>query len=43
MHYAKYKMGRLARVWRYYWSLLRLALDRLLHGSGDDSQAMEAL
>jgi hypothetical protein len=35
-------MGQLARVWRYYWSLLRLLLDRLLQGSGD-SQAMEAL
>lgn len=23
-------LGRLARVWRYYWSLLRLLLDRLL-------------
>lgn len=40
MHYAKYRMGRLERVWRHYWSLLRLALDRLLHGSGNDSQAI---
>lgn len=34
---------RTLRVWRYYWSLLRLALDRLLQGSRDDSQAMEAV
>lgn len=33
----------MARIWRYYWSLLRLVLDRLLQGNRDDSQAMEAL
>lgn len=32
----------MARTWRYYRSLLRLMLDRLLHGSGNDSQAIYA-
>jgi hypothetical protein len=43
MHYAKFAMGAVRRIWRYYWSLLRLMLDRLLQGNRDDSQAMVAL
>ncbi|MBD9377932.1 zonular occludens toxin domain-containing protein [Pseudoxanthomonas sp. PXM04] len=34
----------LARVWRYYWTLLRLLLDRLLHGdsSPDENRSLAA-
>jgi hypothetical protein len=34
----------LARVWRYYWTLLRLLLDRLLHGEGspDENRSLAA-
>lgn len=42
MHYAKLIMGAVRRVWRYYWSLLRLVLDRLLPSKRLPLAAMEA-